>query len=85
MDIVAGYKVPLIELEDPKKMLGMTFDAVKVALGAPCFETAMKGETCPGYLTLSGYVIVLHLDGDTVTTIDLYDHDPTPMTIRSNG
>lgn len=85
MDIVAGYKVPLIELKEPVELLGQKLDAVKAAWGEPCFETEANGETCPGYLTLSGYVVVLRLEGDTVTAIDLYDQNPTPTTIHSNG
>lgn len=83
MDIVAGYKVPLIELDEPARLPGMKLDAVKAAWGDPCFETVVNGTSCPGYLTLSGYVVVLHPDNDsTVTEIELYDHDPTPVTIR---
>ncbi|MBR4193727.1 MAG: hypothetical protein IKQ54_05305, partial [Oscillospiraceae bacterium] len=83
MDIVAGYKVPLIELDEPARLLGMKLDAVKAAWGEPCFETVVNGRSCPGYLTLSGYVVVLHPGNDsTVTEIELYDHDPTPVTIR---
>lgn len=83
MDIVAGYKVPLIELDEPAGLLGMKLDAVKAAWGEPCFETVVNGTSCPGYLTLSGYVVVLHPNSDsTVTEIELYDHDPTPVTIR---
>lgn len=85
MDIVAGYKVPLIELDEPAGLLGMKLDAVKAAWGEPCFETVVNGTSCPGYLTFSGYVVVLRLEGDTVTAIDLYDQNPTPTTIHSNG
>ena len=83
MDIVAGYKVPLIELDEPAGLLGMKLDAVKAAWGEPCFETVVNGTSCPGYLTLSGYVVVLHPNTESaVVEIELYDHDPTPVTIR---
>ena len=83
MDIVAGYKVPLIELDEPAGVLGMKLDAVKAAWGEPCFETVVNGTSCPGYLTLSGYVVVLHPNTESaVVEIELYDHDTTPVTIR---
>lgn len=83
MDIVAGYKVPLIELDEPAGLLGMKLDAVKAAWGEPCFETVVNGTSCPGYLTLSGYVVVLHPNTESaVVEIELYDHDTTPVTIR---
>lgn len=83
MEIVAGYKVPLIALDEPAGLLGMKLDAVKAVWGEPCFETAVDGTSCPGYLTRSGYVVVLHPGNDAVVTeIELYDHDPTPVTIR---
>ncbi len=83
MDIVAGYKVPLIELDEPAGLVGMKLDAVKAAWGEPCFETVVNGRSCPGYLTLSGYVVVLHPNTESaVVEIELYDHDPTPVTIR---
>ena len=83
MDIVAGYKVPLIELDEPTGLLGMKPDAVKAAWGEPCFETVVNGTSCPGYLTFSGYVVVLHPNTESaVVEIELYDHDPTPVTIR---
>lgn len=83
MDIVAGYKVPLIELDEPAGLLGMKLDAVKAAWGEPCFETVVNGTSFPGYLTLSGYVVVLHPNTESVVVeIELYDHDPTPVTIR---
>lgn len=83
MDVVAGYKVPLIELDEPARLVGMKLDAVKAAWGEPCFETVVNGTSCPGYLTLSGYVVVLHPNTESaVVEIELYDHDPTPVTIR---
>ena len=81
MDYVAGTNVPLIELEDPAKLLGLRLEDVTALCGAPTFETNADGTACPGYLTFSGCVLVLHLDGGKVTSIDLYDREPTPTTI----
>ena len=73
---------PMIDLAEPAKLLGMDLTAVKAAYGIPVWEEKQDGETCPCWITNTGYIVVLHLDDDTVTAIDLYDHDPTPETIR---
>ena len=57
----------------------------KKPYGEPVWEDKQSDESCPCYITNTGYILILHLDGDTVTAIDLYDQDPTPTTIRSNG
>lgn len=76
---------PMIDLAEPAKLLGMDLASVKAAYGEPVWEEKQGDETCPCYITNTGYIVILHLDGDTVTAIDLYSQDPTPTTIRSNG
>ena len=76
---------PMIDLAEPEKLLGMDMVTVKAAYGEPVWEDKQSDESCPCYITNTGYILILHLDGDTVTAIDLYDQDPTPTTIRSNG
>ena len=73
---------PMIELDEPAKLLGLDLSEIEKTYGKPIFEEKLDGETCPSYITCSGYIIILHLDGSKVTAIDLYDHDPTPVTIR---
>ena len=76
---------PMIDLAEPAKLLGMDLASVKAAYGEPVWEEKQGDETCPCYITNTGYIVILHLDGDTVTAIDLYSQDPMPTTIRSNG
>ena len=77
-DLIAGKEVPLVELDRPEKLPGMDLAAVKKLLGAPSFETEINGERCLGYLSFSGYVVVLHCQDGLVTTVELYDQSPTP-------
>lgn len=73
---------PMIELDEPAKFLGLDISEIEKTYGKATFEEKLDGETCPSYITRSGYIVILHLGGGKVTAIDLYDHDPTPVTIR---
>ncbi len=76
---------PMIDLPEPAELLGMDLAAVKAACGEPVWEEKRGGETCPCWISNTGYIVILHLDGDMVTAIELYDHEPTPTTLSASS
>ena len=77
---------PMIDLADPSALLGMSLARVRETCGAPAFTERRGGESCPVYITSSGYVVLLHTqENGPVTSLELYDHEARPMGVEAEG
>lgn len=70
--------MPMIGLDEPETLLGMDLTVVRETWGEPVFTEKRAGETCPCYITRSGYIVLLRLQFDLVTSIELWDHAQRP-------
>ena len=78
-----GY-LPMINLERPSELIGMTFDQVENQYGFP-HDDLGSGAYYPCYITSNGNVIVLFGTSKVVYSVEVFDRSSTPQIINDHG